>query len=254
MHLLVASEYSDPCFHINTVVNKLVEVAFSDKIPRLLLITKNIGACEQILKVCKDYDIPKIVHVTCTGLGKTVFEPQVPYWFTVLATTRKLLHDGLLDKKTTILRMDPLLVAGSKQHFILHNFSLLGITQIRTSIVDNYKHVLERYKNAGFTDVTTRFHETADLRIARLKELSKNAEKFGMSIDICAEGIDPKLIGNNVTIKGCASIEEWDNLGYPVDKEVRHQRKLCTCDAYKEDILAGLEKGCNHKCLYCYWK
>ncbi len=89
--------------------------------------------------------------------------------------------------------------------------------------------------------------------------MAKLTSKFGMTLHLCAESILltglPDNLTGDIDIEGCASAASWERLGVsdllPI---TRKQRKECTCDLAKTDLLAGLAKGCPKGCAYCYWR
>ena len=258
MKLLVASEYSDPSFHQSLIITRLQNIrgsTTSKPYPPLLLITKNIEGCRDILLECRYLNQELLVHITVTGYGHTILEPNVKPWEEVVENTKILIHENLLNPEKLVLRVDPLIPRPTRLEntilpALIQEFSKLGIRRLRTSVIDYYPHVRERFGNAGLAFNPT-FSVPYNIKLEALQRVSRIAESLNMQVEICAEGISSDLIGNNVSIQGCASQKDWI---VSLDPVINPQRKLCTCDLAKEDLLKGLEKGCPHRCLYCYWR
>ena len=73
-----------------------------------VLITKNMND-RFIENVCYAYEkgYKLIVHFTCTGLGDTEFEPNVPHYEKQIGQLRKLINSGF-PKSHCVLRIDPI--------------------------------------------------------------------------------------------------------------------------------------------------
>lgn len=252
--ILVASEHTDPCFHVSAVINQL---SHHKEPVGLLLITKDLRRCKPILKHTKDHNIPTLTHATITGLSQTPLEPNTPSTEQSLQSLAQLINDGYLHPSRTVIRIDPLVPKYSKPDTIDHILSTshkLKITQARISIIDYYPHVLERFKEAGLE-----YHDNFQLPQDQINNLISNflglATQYNIQTYLCAEHYNPVgTLPKNVlkpSNRGCASIEEWQKLGYTVKPAIYKQRTTCTCNALKIEILRS-HKGCDHKCLYCY--
>ena len=203
-----------------------------------ILITKDPEKLYQILSVFKP--LPNIiVHTTITGLGGSMFEPNVPYWNTSLDAYNKLID--LLDQSRIVLRIDPIIptedgIETAKQ--VLDIASKNGLkTRVRISFVDNYEHVKQRLKDLKMLQFPWEdFHAPFGLRKWIWEEFGKP--------EICGEpGFD---------CIGCVSNKDCEILGVqPLGKG--HQRQACHCLANKIELLSN-KKQCLHKCVYCYWR
>ena len=151
-----------------------------------------------------------------------------------------------LGPERTVLRVDPIIP--TTKGLILASDVIAagrdaGFTRIRISFFDNYKHVQQRFQDAGIPQVPwSSFHAPLWLREQSLKTLSEIA---GFSLEVCGE---PGL-----TCTGCISQRDLNALGLtPTTTEKGKQRPTCACLAMKKELLSN--KGqCKFGCLFCYW-
>lgn len=117
----------------------------------MILITKNLTEmfCLQVLNLySKGYKI--IVHCTCTGYGHSELEPNVPDYKIQLNSLKNMIDRGF-PADHCVLRIDPIFPSErglNRVREVLNYFISLntGVTRIRISLVDEYKHVKERYR------------------------------------------------------------------------------------------------------------
>jgi len=214
-----------------------------------ILITKNLND-KFIEKVLKHKD-KVIIHIGCTGFGRTEIEPNVPPCEWTYEQTIKLLK--YFPVKQTVLRIDPIMIepytqeeildtkkSGIARHqyqdlqMLLEDFKDTGIKRVRYSFLDMYRHVELRLK-------------TSEMKIAK-PEPSKVYDifnQFDYEYESCAEKDDNQI--------GCISQKDFNILGlsYEADSE-GYQRKECKCHSGKTELLRN-KKQCSHGCLYCYW-
>ena len=208
----------------------------------IILITKHLSHrfIEEVTRInC-------IVHVTITGLGGTIYEPQVPslimskLYFDLLVKT--------LGPEKIVLRIDPIIPTDSEIAKAINVYEQIHIkggkrTRVRISFMDNYPHVKERFVVAGLKPLDYSFHASIDLR--------KKIASYFPDAEICGEpGF--KCIGcvSDKDLK-ILNIEAPPLQGYDRVKAV--QRPECTCLMYKTEMLKTRGR-CDHMCLYCYWK
>ena len=198
-----------------------------------------------------------IYHATCTGLGGTILEPNVPTTLEKLNHILRLLNQGF-PATHIVIRIDPLFpkpmikyideICGinyiSNLKIILNFAEEQGIERIRYSYLDLYDHVLKRLK-----------------KIARSFEIDKNYI-FDYDTEIQLETIKPGLLYSacaeyNVPSwhkVGCISNEDLTVLGLFAKFSGRSkQRPFCLCPGNKFELL-NHNTRCEHKCAYCYWK
>jgi hypothetical protein len=130
-------------------------------------------------------------------------------------------------------------------------FGGLGITRLRFSFLDNYKHVKKRFKEEGIEELYGgEFHAPLELRKEYAAKIEEVAHDGGFeSVEACGEpGIESI---------SCLSQRDIDILGL-TDKITlegsAEQRDSCGCPANKTQIIKVKPHRCEHKCLYCYWR
>lgn len=202
-----------------------------------------------------------ILHLTVTGFAGSKIEPFTPLITTTLSHTKELIEKGF-PISHIVLRIDPIIptVKGIGTAItVLSTFSNLGITRVRLSFLDMYKHVQSRFKNEGLDipdiykneDGTVNFHVSLEERKEKLKQIEDFAKGIGFtSVEVCGEpGIESV---------SCLSQRDIDILGL-TDKITlignKGQRGSCGCPANKTELLkVGKPHRCENSCLYCFWK
>ena len=224
-----------------------------------VLITKNITNkfINEALKV-KD---KVVIHATCTGYGGTTLEPNVPKWEAQLEQFKKLINNGFPENQL-IVRIDPIIP--TKKGLVLVQTVVEGFSPFcktfRISVLDNYKHVQQRFVNAGLPVLYAGSFRAPDCSFSDLdKLLKKCSELYGVEFECCAE---PKL--KNAKQVGCISFNDLERLNLKYDKECfgfNNRRKGCLCLSGKKELLEhksysynGIKYGCSNCCLYCYWR
>jgi len=252
-NLWICSEMTDPCFYTNLAIKRLE----TKKDPALLIITKDVGECYPIYEYCVNKEVPFLLHATITGFGGTKFESGVKPYYQSLLELKTLIDKGILLGNRVILRVDPLCLHSDFYEIIeiVKESKKLGITKVRVSILDYYPHVRTRLKEQSLP-YCSNFSLDKDTIESLIKDIYSITVLKGLTLYLCAEQVPDGLRWDKrVSIRGCASIEEWKELGIDIKPRTRSlQRKSCTCDAQKNDLLSGVKKGCDHRCLYCYWK
>lgn len=203
-----------------------------------ILITKDPGTLlKELMQQGKEYLPGKfnvIVHATITGLGGSVFEPNVPDKFAALTAYKQLVCAYGIDR--VVLRIDPIIPTGKG---ILLAKSVLNLKEpngrVRISFIDQYPHSKARLKAAGISLPWDTFH-------APLKARKEAYEELGRP-EICGEP--------DFACTGCISEQDCKTLGV-VPEGVGHQRKFCACLMNKKELLNS-KQPCSHKCVYCYW-
>ena len=219
-----------------------------------ILITKNV-----ILLQEKHPDIffkNVVIHVTCTGLGGTVLEPNVPSYKAILNWLRNKPESI---RKRLVLRVDPICPTlfsctnetfNGKDYFDAVKSILLTTNELklrcRISFLDMYKHVADRFRKLSIPAeqaYDNDIHLPLSFREKNLnffKEFVPNIE-----LEVCGE---PGL-----ECTGCVSKKDLDILQIQEDfKDLQGQRPACNCLAAKRELLNDRSQ-CAHKCAYCYW-
>lgn len=204
----------------------------------LILITKKLS--DEFIKKAKDTNC--IVHATITGLGGSVYEPNVPdseesiYYFNRLS--------DVIGSKRVVLRIDPIIPTKEGVEKALNVYRDLHSenfykTRVRISFLDNYPHVKQRFINAGLEPLPYNFHAPLELR--------KEILKLFPDAEVCGEpGIE--------SIE-CVSEKDLGIMGIEIPKNIvkGFQRTDCKCLSVKKEVFTE-RKQCPNKCLYCYWK
>lgn len=224
----------------------------SEKMDGVILITKNLT--DKVIENAQKNLDKYIFHISCTGYGGTVIEPNIPEFYKQLAQAKKLLDLGVSVDRV-VIRIDPIIptvkgmnVAGK----VFLNAIKMGFKRFRISLMDAYPHVRERMRKNGieppygdmFTAPTEMF-ENVDSIVRQLKQIYPD-----ITIESCAEG---KLKETEQT--GCVSEKDLKILGIKFDNvdNSGYQRKGCLCCSAKTELLSE-KKQCPYKCMYCYWK
>ena len=199
-----------------------------------------------------------ILHLTCTGLAGTIWEPNVPDVGQTLRYFDRLLEEGF-PVQQTVLRIDPIIPTDENLKltgYVLDNFkSIRKVAEnrgmrCRISIVDLYPHVLARIEEAGIKLPWTTFHTPKHLIDKAANLCTQYSEYY--DFETCAE------IGFPESFSKCGCVSEKDLL--ILDKnpgnysnELNGTRKWCTC--LKKMNILGVKPGrCPHSCMYCYWQ
>jgi len=190
------------------------------------------------------------IHLTITGLGASLLEPQIPAWQQVIAMVPEVVALAK-DPRRISWRFDPIVraEAGGVKISNFELFPLLaermaacGITTCRTSWVEPYRKVLRRTQKKGvrllIPSLAERCHQGAIFE--------STAARCGISMHYCAmEGfarsrcIDGELLSRLHPAGAPCSL-----------KKAKGQRAQCGCT---ESIdLGWYSLKCHNACLYCY--
>ncbi len=223
-----------------------------EKVHTLVIWTKNphnMITAGKLKEVLSSYS-QLYVHLTITGLGNTLLEPNIPEW----ENTAKILPD-LVDMvkgpERIIWRFDPLIEVKIKGERF-SNYALFpviakqikdhGITKCKTSWVEPYKKVIRRLDKKDIRLEILSQNE----RLKQAKDLEKTAEKYGIALSYCSmEGfarsrcIDGELF-NRLHSKDFSCSE----------KHAKGQRKRCGCTESLD--IGWYSLKCDNGCLYCY--
>lgn len=256
----------------------------ANEMDMMILITKHVT--EEFIERVLPYKNKTIVHATCTGLGRTGYEPNVPDFRYQISQAVRLIEMGF-PKSQVVLRVDPLIpfeeypeIDGVRLLKLIVANAYPNIERFRISVLDNYKHVQKRFADAGLPVLYNGNFSAPDKEFARLDaaiiELKRNYPNI--SIECCAE---PKL--KHALHIGCASAIDLSLFGLRPDGKKQNNRYGCLCEA-KTELLPykhywwctehGCEVdksafckygdcktcdkvqiyGCANRCLYCYWR
>lgn len=251
-----------------------IDYQWKGKLPSVdgaILITKNLTDqfIDTVIK-CYENGDKLIVHATCTGWGGTDFEPNVPDYKTQLHQLKKLINKGF-PADHCVLRIDPIFptLSGLKRVMeVIHEFEKqqTGIQRIRISIYDEYNHVKERLKVAGYNPCYGKnFHASPK----QMESVANALRQFSYctyshhgqvtmrnQFETCAEDLLVKRYPHSFKQVGCVSNKDIELMGLePVlnKEENGQQRTGCHCLTCKTELLTNKYR-CPNQCIYCYWK
>lgn len=219
-----------------------LDLTWADKMGEVdgaIVITKN--PTPEFIDLVKEHKDKLIAHVTITGHGGTVYEPNIPAPGEIYPLFHEILD--ILGPRKTVLRIDPIIPTPAGTDTALGVFISQRMLEHRTriSILDYYLHVNQRFLDARVPILPYRFHESYTKR--------ENIISRFPNAEICSE---PGFSSN-----GCVSHIDLDalNIPYTADdiKAKFPQRKHCTCIGNKVELLVK-KAQCPYKCLYCYWR
>lgn len=222
----------------------------------VILITKNMTQdfCLSLVEMCKS-GFPFIVHCTCTGYGGTVLEPNVPSYKEQLDTLKWIIDIGI-PANQFVLRIDPIFPSEKgleKVREVLDYFTTLntGVTRIRISLVDEYQHVKERYRERGWTPL---YGDNFGPSYNQKKMVAALLNKYPYKFELCAEDDFAKMLNNGI-IQGCISENDLSIMHLPMEEmgENPQNRRGCHCLSCKTELLTD-RKPCPNGCVYCFWR
>lgn len=238
-----------------------IDYQWKGKLPSVdgaILITKNLTDqfIDTVIK-CYENGDKLIVHATCTGWGETDFEPNVPDYKTQLHQLKKLINKGF-PADYCVLRIDPIFptLSGLKRVMeVLHEFEKqqTGIQRIRISIYDEYNHVKERLKAAGYNPCYGKNFYASQ---KQMENVANALRSFSYQFETCAEDLLVKKYPNSFKQVGCVSNKDIELMGLePVlnKEENGQQRTGCHCLTCKTELLTNKYR-CPNQCIYCYWR
>ena len=227
-----------------------------NSIDGMVLITKNLTEmfCLQVLNLYnKGYKI--IVHCTCTGYGASELEPNVPDYKTQLNSLKNMIDRGF-PADHCVLRIDPIFPSErglNRVREVLNYFISLntGVTRIRISLVDEYKHVKERYRQRGWNPL---YGDNFGPSYEQKQLVANLLNQYSFQYELCAEDDFLKML-NNGQIIGCISAKDLHIMGIPVETMTTNpqNRKGCHCLSCKTELLTD-RKQCPNGCIYCFWR
>lgn len=215
----------------------------------VILITKNLA--DKLISEIIKHQEKIILHATCTGMGGTPIEPNVPIYTKQLAQVQKLIDAGFPVERITI-RIDPIVPTEKGLKTAQKVIDASPIKRFRVSALDTYPHVRERFVAAGVPLPYGNSFQPSAYQFAAMREwlASQNPEYV---FETCAEPLLKDA--PNVRASGCISHVDLEKFGiHDYDNFVKgRQRRDCLCLSCKTELLNNRHR-CPHGCLYCYWK
>lgn len=211
-----------------------------------IIITKNLTS--EMIKHLTNNKTRIILHITCTGFGGSNIEPNIPTIKETYVQICRLIAAGFPTEQI-VLRIDPIIptkfMAEHGLVYILDTFKDTGITRVRYSFLDIYKHVKERFEQANIKLPYETFHCPVYMQERILQIFDEYTDIY--QFESCAENTHHAL--------GCVSHVDFDILGIKIGhvNSKGTQRKLCLCFSGKTELL-DKRSQCAYGCLYCYWK
>lgn len=230
-----------------------------DKNLPAILITKNAPLLEKNHPDIFSKNI--IIHATCTGLGGSFIEPNVPYYDEILNWIENKTE---AQKERIVLRIDPIcpplfissnIVQYDGMHYFqtlckIFNFAEENKLRTRISFLDLYKHIIPRFDSRKDIQdqLMQKYGEDIHLPLS-------DRQSFASFINKTWPGIDLEICGEpGMPCTGCVSILDLKIFGIkPGIPNYAHQRVGCLCLANKKELLSNKHQ-CKHGCLYCYWR
>ena len=243
-------------FGITEAGDASLDYSWKRKLPQIdgaILITKNLT--DKFINEVLPERHKVIIHVSCTGYGGTVLEPNLPTYEQQLQQVRKLVNYGF-PKEQIVIRIDPIIPTEKgieKIETIVKEISDL-IPRFRVSIIDMYPHVRERFKKRNLPVPFNGEFQASEREFAMVDEKLKELKsRYGVTFECCAEKY---LYQAKQT--GCVSRQDFDVLNLELEEEtLKRQRPTCSCVTAKTELLHRNETshyGCQYQCLYCYWR
>jgi DNA repair photolyase len=199
-----------------------------------------------------------IYHATCTGLGGTSFEPNVPSINDKFTHIRELIWNGF-PVEQIVIRIDPLFHLYWEEKLnrvlninylnnikeILQRTESLGIKRVRYSFLDYHPHILKRLKKLNSELIFDKSWNLDYNNEINLEQLNRN-----LQYEACCESCVP--IWQNV---GCISnvdlnILKRNDLRFS-GNSLQHYN--CKCPGNRLELLNNKYR-CQNGCVYCYWK
>lgn len=277
--ILVASEHTDPVFHVNKILDilegkssvnewgivngkrQVVGQVSGKDFAGLYLVTKHDGLP---MKRILETKIPKLIHFSITSLGGTKYEPGVMKANDLLDRIGEYIKQGL-DPKSITIRIDPIVPGVTTKEGIeniVKRASEMGIRRIRFSIMDAYPNTQLAMEKLGY-DFSQYYTRKADGKYNFFANTSYIEDmcnfmlslkgKYDVTLGTCAEAIAK----NGISKEGCLSVSSVNEmLGTSIEDKGtanNEQRKLCSCYGGKIDALQ-YNSNCASHCVYCYAK
>ncbi len=204
-----------------------------------------------------------IYHATCTGLGGTIFEPNVPTVKEKFEHLSRLINFGFSPAQI-VVRIDPLMpfrwveninkVVGidylAKLLNILIMTENLGIKRVRYSYLNLYDFVIDKFKR-----VSPEFKMYPNILEPDYRtEIQLDKMNPRLEYEACNEFYVP----NHHQIP-CLSNKDLKIMDFFITKDLDEKlqndpgKPYCKCPNNKLELLHFNKFECKFNCMYCYW-
>lgn len=197
-----------------------------------------------------------IYHATCTGLGGSIIEPNVPTYEKKLEHIYNLISRGFPTNQI-IIRIDPI-------------FPVSWVNTLNNKLSIDYITILKNILQfAEHHEIKTIRYSYLDLYDHNIARFIKSQLRFNSYGKIGKDEIKLNDLNNNLIYESCAeAVSQYDHkVGCISKNDLKRlgienkflftgsskQRVLCLCPCQKLELL-NHKKQCEHKCMYCYWK
>lgn len=231
-------------------------VSKMDTVDGAVLITKHIT--DEFIYRVMHCNKPLIVHCTCTGYDGSQLEPNVPAPEVQLKQCEKLINKGF-PASNVVLRIDPIFPTEKRLNKVCDVLELYertlyyeGVNRIRVSVVDEYKHIKDRYIKRGWPPI---YGANFQANHEQLQTVIDTLEIYDYEYECCAETALASM-SNHITELGCISQRDIEILGLSssdIMTENPQNRRGCHCLSCKTELLEN-RHPCKHGCVYCYWR
>lgn len=285
LRVMSVSRQTDPVFFANEIIKFLEENSkkpFTDptRVNAIELWTKHDGMpIRRILEACAKYKVAPMVSFSITTLGDTALEKGVLKYKDLLPLIKGLIDEGVLDARTTTVRLDPILIGVTNTEDIKNvvaECKKMGITKFVTSLVQSYGYLdgtpKDRKVTSGINNALAKEGKTYDWdkyygrdrngkinfkpkqqyidEIGKvLIELNKDPE---IRLETCAftiKGLKASACLDPLIIERITGIDVTRSDG-TYDRDT--SRPDCMCYGCHGDMFRFNEKKCYSSCAYCY--
>ena len=240
-------ESGDPTLEINNLKSKLTEIniirtkVLNDNFVRFLLENKN--------KI--------FLHLTLTGMGQTMFEPNIPTVRNIFRQLQTLIINGFNPKQILVI-VNP----------VLQNDNGLKAIQLLLKLFSEYKELRLRYMRFNILQyrndkdgkpMISNYNIVGRYDIKRLQNFLKKSDYFYKEYTKLLQQYRPIIYVDNGE-EPLIGIKELLPFGYKNEWiENGKREKLITYkdnNRYKPvvNIISGKTKRCQNKCVLCPYK
>lgn len=214
------------------------------KVDGVVVVTKQLTPqCQEEILRLSQLGFPVLLHYSITGWGGTQIEPNVSTYTDSLNTLNSFIQDGFPAERA-VLRIDPIFPTpkglARVEQVLQDAFSLnlLPAMRCRISILDEYQHVKERFRQQGFAPIygEKNFSASPDQfdAVTHLFSTYPIDNKY----ETCAE---PMLKAPDVFVhQGCLSERDLQIMGFDVSKNYfinPQNRHGCLCLGCKTELV-----------------